>query len=97
MPRQSEPSSRARASKKGEPKSEMAAYERQQIRRAVADLDAPHGQPKVPGIETQEQRIRERAYQIWCDEGKPEGRREEHWHRAREEIEAELASKPPPG
>jgi hypothetical protein len=73
----------------------MGAYERQQVRTAVADLDAPHGQSKAPGIETQEQRIRERAYQIWCDEGKPEGRREEHWHRAREEIEAELASEPP--
>jgi hypothetical protein len=73
----------------------MAEQERQQIQSAVADLDAPHGEPKVPSIETQEQRIRERAYQIWCDEGKPEGCEEEHWHRAREEIEADLASRPP--
>lgn len=51
----------------------------------------PPDQPKVPSIETQEERIRKRAYEIWTDEGQPEGRQDEHWHRAREEIEAELA------
>src|SRR5215212_3733748 len=30
-----------------------------------------------------EQRIRERAYQIWLDSGKPEGRDKEHWELAR--------------
>lgn len=47
--------------------------------------------PKVTSIETQEERIRKRAYEIWVDEGQPEGRQDEHWHRAREEIDAELA------
>ena len=49
----------------------------------------------VPSIETQDERIRKRAYEIWCDEGCPEGRQDEHWHRAREEIEAELARHAP--
>lgn len=34
-------------------------------------------------------RIRERAYRIWIDEGKPDGRALDHWLRARWEIEGE--------
>jgi hypothetical protein len=30
-----------------------------------------------------EQQIRERAYQIWEEEGRPEGRAFDHWERAR--------------
>jgi hypothetical protein len=30
-----------------------------------------------------ERRIRERAYQIWLDEGRPEGRDKEHWELAK--------------
>ncbi len=33
-----------------------------------------------------EERIRQRAYAIWEQEGCPEGRQEEHWQRAREEL-----------
>ncbi len=36
-----------------------------------------------------EQRIRERAYQIWLDEGCPDGRDREHWRRACEEVTGE--------
>ncbi len=35
-----------------------------------------------------EQKIRERANQIWEEEGRPEGSQEEHWRRAEEEIAA---------
>jgi hypothetical protein len=34
-----------------------------------------------------EHRIRERAYEIWAEEGKPEGRHIDHWQRARWELE----------
>jgi hypothetical protein len=34
-----------------------------------------------------DERIRERAYQLWEAEGKPEGQDFEHWLRAREEVE----------
>ena len=68
----------------------------------MADLRArPHvcrGGPLTPYgdvLETRrqmqertEQRIRERAYYMWRHEGCPEGRADEHWHRARE-IEAD--------
>lgn len=40
--------------------------------------------------ERAEWRIRERAYFLWRQEGCPDGRAEEHWHRARE-IEGEAA------
>jgi Protein of unknown function (DUF2934) len=36
-----------------------------------------------------EQRIRERAYLFWIEEGKPEGREEIHWEAACKVIEEE--------
>ena len=39
--------------------------------------------------EDREQRIRERAYSLWDGEGRPEGRADEFWERARALIEAE--------
>ena len=33
-----------------------------------------------------EQRIRERAHQIWEEEGRPHGRDREHWEQASREI-----------
>lgn len=35
----------------------------------------------------QEERIRARAFQLWNEEGQPEGKEAEHWERARAEIE----------
>jgi hypothetical protein len=34
-------------------------------------------------------RIERRAYALWQAEGQPNGRHEEHWHRAMQELEAE--------
>jgi hypothetical protein len=42
----------------------------------------------MPYEET-EKRIRERAYQIWNDEGRPDGHAEEHWEKARMIISVE--------
>ena len=36
-----------------------------------------------------EARIRQRAHAIWVKEGRPDGRHEEHWHRASREIDGE--------
>lgn len=33
-----------------------------------------------------EQRVRDRAYQLWEEEGRPEGRDREHWYRAEAEV-----------
>lgn len=41
-----------------------------------------------------EQRIRERAYQIWLDQGQPEGREKEHWHQAETQIAAKESEQP---
>lgn len=41
-----------------------------------------------------EEKIRERAHQIWLDEGQPEGREHEHWQRAAQEIKTEAAEAP---
>ena len=39
---------------------------------------------RLQRFERAEQRIRERAYFLWLEEGCPENRADEHWHRARE-------------
>ncbi|TPI10967.1 DUF2934 domain-containing protein [Mesorhizobium sp. B4-1-3] len=36
-----------------------------------------------------EERIRQRAHEIWEREGRPEGRQQEHWDQAVQEIESE--------
>jgi hypothetical protein len=38
-----------------------------------------------------EQRVRERAYQLWEEAGKPEGEQLDHWSRATEAIAVEDA------
>ena len=37
----------------------------------------------------QEERIRQRAHELWEREGRPHGRHDNHWQQARDEIEAE--------
>jgi len=41
-----------------------------------------------------EERIRERAHAIWIEEGCPEGRDQEHWLRAEQEMAAVPAKAP---
>ncbi|MGE0005886.1 MAG: DUF2934 domain-containing protein [Parvibaculaceae bacterium] len=36
-----------------------------------------------------EERIRERAYRLWIEEGRPDGKASEHWEKARELLELE--------
>jgi len=38
-----------------------------------------------------EKLIREKAYQLWERAGRPDGRNDEFWHSAKQELEAELA------
>lgn len=48
-----------------------------------------------------DRRIRERAYRLWIEEGRPDGRAEDHWQRAaaqiaREDEQSSLATASPP-
>jgi DUF2934 family protein len=43
--------------------------------------------------ESREQKIRQRAYELWEEDGRPSGRADEYWHRAEREIAAESAGK----
>ncbi|TIN26664.1 MAG: DUF2934 domain-containing protein [Mesorhizobium sp.] len=40
-------------------------------------------------MDSREERIKRRAYEIWEREGRPTGREQEHWDQAVQEIEAE--------
>lgn len=48
----------------------------------------------VAGDQNREQRIRERAYQIWLKEGQPYEHCKEHWARAEEQLAEEENAKP---
>lgn len=50
--------------------------------RAIAD--EPGG-----GAPSRDERIQQRAYEIWEREGRPSGREVEHWQEAEDEIVAE--------
>ncbi|TWS97336.1 DUF2934 domain-containing protein [Reyranella sp. CPCC 100927] len=41
-----------------------------------------------------EERIRQRAHEIWEMEGRPDGRDQEHWERAHREIDAKQGETP---
>lgn len=40
-----------------------------------------------------QERIRQRAYELWREDGQPEGKENEHWERAQSEIEGDPAEK----
>lgn len=42
-----------------------------------------------------EERIRQRAYRLWEDDGSPEGRADEYWSSAEAQIDAEGGEEPP--
>ncbi|MEI9411448.1 DUF2934 domain-containing protein [Mesorhizobium salmacidum] len=41
-----------------------------------------------------QERIRNRAHQIWQEEGQPAGDHERHWHQAAADVDREDAGKP---
>ena len=41
-------------------------------------------------MDQEEDRIRQRAHQLWEEEGRPEGRAQDHWSRARQELQLSL-------
>ncbi len=41
-----------------------------------------------------EDKIRQRAYNIWEQEGYPHGHADDHWHRAAREVEGSVAAEP---
>jgi len=45
----------------------------------------------MPDPDELERLTRERAYRIWLEEGRSEGKWIEHWRRAQHEVEEELA------
>jgi hypothetical protein len=53
----------------------------------AASSDNPPAAVEQNGHEPTEHRIQQRAYQIWVEEGKPDGRSMDHWLRARWELE----------
>lgn len=44
----------------------------------------------LASLRPNDDRVRGRAYALWLAEGRPEGRAESHWHRARAELEREF-------
>ena len=55
------------------------------------NVPAPETPETVSETPDFEDRIRATAYAIWEEEGWPEGRAEDHWHRATALVQAEMA------
>jgi hypothetical protein len=73
------------------------------IRPGAAGRTEPAEAPERAGdtqVNHTEHRVRERAYRIWVDEGRPEGRADLHWEMAHElvaiEENSDLALQPNP-
>lgn len=45
-------------------------------------------------MDDREQLIRERAYRLWEEQGRPDGRAEHHWHKARDMVAMESGHPP---
>ena len=50
--------------------------------------------PVMMDMQSFEERVRQRAYEIWLDEGRPDGRDKEHWQRAVAEVGEEHEQEP---
>ncbi len=63
----------------------------EKLRKNVARSSLNDRPPAVEhrATEINEDHIRERAYGIWIEEGRPDGREVEHWLRASKEFEGE--------
>jgi DUF2934 family protein len=57
-----------------------------------ASAQEVHQPSMAEQISTTEEDIRARAYAIWEDEGRPEGKHLEHWGRAKDEVAAPQAT-----
>jgi hypothetical protein len=57
--------------------------------RSEADVSVPADSPVIEHRESTDGKVRERAYLIWVDEGRPDGRDIDHWLRAKWELERE--------
>jgi hypothetical protein len=53
-----------------------------------------HCQTTESNLMHNEERVRQRAYELWEQQGKPEGCESEHWEQACREIEAEGSGPP---
>jgi hypothetical protein len=62
--------------------------------RALAGLSEQRSSA-MPQQELTEEQIRRRAYDIWLQEGRPQGRDKENWERAKVEIESKRAWREP--
>jgi hypothetical protein len=75
----------------GEPKGRDWEFYLQAEKELRNENDPPADMPdKVKGWDAMayptDEQIRERAYQLWEKLGKPEGRTDEFWHRAEQEL-----------
>ncbi len=59
----------------------------------VSMTDPTHGM-KLNAVTPADESIRQRAYELWQRAGSPDGRHEEHWQQAKQELENERPGTP---
>jgi hypothetical protein len=55
-------------------------------RQELLEAEAAGKSRAAPDPETEDQEVKARAYEIWEREGRPEGRHDEHWRQAQQEL-----------
>ena len=60
-------------------------------RQELLEAEAAGKSRAAPDPENNEHKVRERAYAIWQREGCPEGKQDDHWRLAEEELASEAA------
>lgn len=55
-------------------------------RQELLEAEAAGKSRAAPDPETDDSKIRERAHAIWEREGRPEGRHDDHWRQAQQEL-----------
>jgi hypothetical protein len=58
-------------------------------RQELLDAEAVGKSRAAPDPESEDHKVRARAYDIWEREGRPEGRHDEHWRQAQQELAGE--------
>jgi hypothetical protein len=76
--------------------SEACRYAGRMSRLVVSEAVGPSGEKDDAMSNDREEQLRQRAYEIWEAEGRPEGRHKDHWHQAEREL-AEYQNANPTG
>ena len=67
----------------------MATVQKTQVGAQRIETRSPTAAQRVAAVASSNEKIAERAYQIWQASGRPDGKDQEHWFQAERELRAQ--------